>query len=493
MRKRTFRRFSPRCDVLEARRLLLGYTPAQITAAYALNAISFMSPSGTAITGNGAGQTIALIETYHDPNIQASLDGFDARYGLPNITLDVVNLAGNLTDGGWAGEESLDVEWAHAIAPGANIEVVEAAPGNNDAQSFSDFITAVQTASQTKGVSVVSMSLGSSEFSGESSSDSAFSTAGITYVASSGDGGTVEWPASAPDVLAVGGTTLRLSGAGYGSELGWAGTGGGLAVDETEPSYQEAVQSTGQRSTPDVSFEADPSTGVAVYYVPPNGTGDAGNWGIVGGTSVGAPAWAGILAIANQGRAVGGQPALSGGTQTVPALYSFASSAFRKVSLSFGINFGTTNTAINTPNYNTQTGLGSPVGSALVADLVAISNATDPIPPGSPPTSPPTPPATPPPAPTPPPFTIPTPIPVVTAPVAPITHVPAPLPAPVTAGPTPATPAPAAAPRAVPKKKAAVHAPPKHHAKTGHLVSRRKATAKPQSGKKTPGQSEHRA
>ena len=288
MRKRTFRRFSPRCDVLEARRLLLGYTPAQITAAYALNAISFMSPSGTAVTGNGAGQTIALIETYHDPNIQASLDGFDARYGLPNITLDVVNLAGNQTDGGWAGEESLDVEWAHAIAPGANIEVVEAAPGNNDAQSFSDFITAVQTASQTKGVSVVSMSLGSSEFSGESSSDAAFLTAGITYVASSGDGGTVEWPASAPDVLAVGGTTLRVSGAGYGSELGWAGTGGGLAVDETEPSYQEGAQSTGQRSTPDVSFEADPSTGVSVYYVPPNGTGDAGNWGIVGGTSVGA-------------------------------------------------------------------------------------------------------------------------------------------------------------------------------------------------------------
>ena len=100
-------------------------------------------------------------------------------------------------------------------------------------------LTAVQTASDTKGVSVVSMSLGSSEFAGETASDSVFSTPGVTYIASSGDAGTVEWPATAPDVLAVGGTTLRMSGGtSYGSELGWAGTGGGLSVSETEPSYQ---------------------------------------------------------------------------------------------------------------------------------------------------------------------------------------------------------------------------------------------------------------
>ncbi len=482
MRKRTVRRCRPGCDLLEERRLLLGYTPAQITAAYALNALSFTSPSGSNVTGDGTGQTIALVETYHDPNIQSSLDGFDAQYGLPKITLNVVDLAGNQTDQGWAAEETLDVEWAHAIAPGANIEVVEAAPGNSDAQSFSDFLSAVQTAGETKGVSVVSMSLGSSEFAGEMSSDSVFSTPDVTYIASSGDAGTVEWPATAPDVLAVGGTTLRLNGATtYGSELGWAGTGGGLSVSETEPTYQTGVQSTGMRSTPDVSFEADPSTGVAVFFVPPDGTPGIGNWGIVGGTSVGAPAWAGMIAIANQGRALLGAPTLSGATQTVPDLYALPASDFRKVPLSFGINFGTTNTAINTAAYNTQTGLGTPIGSALIAGLVGAANTTNPPPPSSPPT----PPATPPPVPTPPPFTIPTPAPV-TIPVAPITHVTAPTPTPTPQGATPTTPAPAAAPHAVPRKKtpATAHAP-KHHAKTGHLVSRHKTTARTKDTKKT--------
>ena len=301
--------------------MLLGFTPSQLTAAYALNAISFATGSGASVKGDGTGQTIALIETYHDPEIQASLDGFDAKFGLPKITLNVINQAGNRTDFGWAGEETLDVEWAHAIAPGANITVVEATPGNNDTQAFAGLMTAIETASQTTGVSVVSLSLGGPEFSGEIGSDGVFSTAGITFVASSGDYGTVEWPATVPNVLAVGGTTLRLNGgSGYGSETGWAGTGGGLSVDETEASYQQVVQSTGMRSTPDVAFLADPTTGVAVYFVPPNNAPGVGTWGIVGGTSVGAPAWAGILAIANQGRALLGQPALTGATQTVPAL-----------------------------------------------------------------------------------------------------------------------------------------------------------------------------
>src|ERR1017187_6969892 len=186
MRKRTRRRFRPRWDHLDDRCLLSGYTPAQITAAYGLNAISFTSSSGAKVTGDGAGQTIALVEVYHDPNIQASLDAFDAAYGLPKITLDVIDQAGNLTDAGWAGEESMDVEWAHAIAPGANIVVVEAAAGNNDTQGYNDFVTAVQTASQTKGVTAVSMSLGMDEYTGESAADSGFTTAGITYIASSG-------------------------------------------------------------------------------------------------------------------------------------------------------------------------------------------------------------------------------------------------------------------------------------------------------------------
>ena len=82
--------------------------------------------------GNGSGETIALIEMYHDPNLQSDLKTFDAQYGLPNPSLTVVDQAGTQTNSGWALEESMDVEWAHAIAPGANILVVEAAPSNSE-------------------------------------------------------------------------------------------------------------------------------------------------------------------------------------------------------------------------------------------------------------------------------------------------------------------------------------------------------------------------
>ena len=119
MRKRRRRALRPLCDYLDDRSLPSGFTPAQITSAYGLNAISLSSSAGTTVTGDGTGQTIALIETYHDPNIQASLNAFDIAYGLPHLTLTVINQAGSQTDSDWSVEESLDVEWAHAIAPGA--------------------------------------------------------------------------------------------------------------------------------------------------------------------------------------------------------------------------------------------------------------------------------------------------------------------------------------------------------------------------------------
>ena len=122
----------PFVDQLDDRCLLSGssgLTPAQITAAYGLNAITFTTSSGSTVKGDGTGETIALIEMYHDPNLASDLHTFDQQYGLPDPTLNVVNQAGTQTDSGWGQEESLDVEWAHAIAPGASILVVEAAPG----------------------------------------------------------------------------------------------------------------------------------------------------------------------------------------------------------------------------------------------------------------------------------------------------------------------------------------------------------------------------
>ena len=176
-------------------------------------------------------------------------------------------------------------------------------------------MAAVQTASTTSGVAVVSMSWGFPEFSGETAYDSYFTTPGITYVAASGDSPGVEYPAASPDVVAVGGTTLTLSSSGgYGSETAWDDSGGGYSQYEAEPAYQESVQTTGQRSTPDVAFDANPDTGVEIYFTPASGGGgwqttQQGSWEEVGGTSLGTPAWAAIIAIADQGRALpAGEP-----------------------------------------------------------------------------------------------------------------------------------------------------------------------------------------
>ena len=159
------------------------------------------------------------------------------------------------------------------------------------------------------------------------------------------------------------------------------------------------------------------------------------------GRASAAPAWAGVMAIVNQGRALAGEMSFSGGTQTVPALYALPSTAFHKVAIT---SSGGSNQAINTASYNTQTGLGTPNGSVLIGDLVGVgTSASAPTSPTSTPSAPSSPPA----IPEPPPFTIPTPIPI---PVSnPVTVPPKVLAPPPTfappAGAAPATPAPACA------------------------------------------------
>src|SRR5207244_2794009 len=199
-------------------------------------------------------------------------------------------------DTGWAGEIALDVEWAHAIAPGASILLVEA-----NSASFADLLTAVDTAASYPGVSAVSMSWGGGEFSGESAYDPHFSHPGVTFVASAGDSGTPpEWPSISPNVVSVGGTSLTLtSGGGYGSETGWRSGGGGTSAYVPKPTYQTYVStpSSTKRTGPDVAYDADPNTGVLVY------DSVNGGWFAYGGTSAGAPQWAALVAIADQGRA----------------------------------------------------------------------------------------------------------------------------------------------------------------------------------------------
>ncbi len=336
-----------------------GLSPSQVSSAYGANQISFGS-----VTGNGAGQTIAIVDASYDPNIASDLQAFDAQYGLqgPASFTQYVENGLRQIDSGWALETALDVEWAHAMAPAANIVLVEAQPTVND------LFSAVTFASQLPGVSVVSMSWGAGEFAGESAYDSVFTTPaghnGVTFVASSGDSGTTEYPSTSPNVLAVGGTTLDLTSSGsYVSETAWSSSGTGTSPFESQPVWQTGATtaaglgSTG-RTTPDVSFDANPSTGVSVFDSIPYGYGRS-DWYTVGGTSVGAPSWAGLIAITDQGLALHGVGSLS---NAQASLYQISSSAF---------NHPTTGSASTT--YALSTGLGSPKASEVVSALVALN------------------------------------------------------------------------------------------------------------------------
>lgn len=343
--------------------------PSQVQTAYGVNLISF---SGTA--GTGAGQTIAIIDAYNDPDIISDASAFNTEFGLQQFnvnggpTLTVRNQTGgtslpaNSTPGGWDMEESLDVEWAHSIAPQANIILFEANSNSN-----SDLYQAVATAADTAGVSVVSMSFAGGESWGETSSDATFTTPsghqGVTFLASSGDNGTpAGYPAYSPNVVAVGGTSLSVDSSGdYLGESAWSSGGGGISQVEAQPSYQQGKvngTSSTNRTVPDVSMDADPNTGVYVldsYY---------GGWLEVGGTSLSCPMWAGLISIADQGRVAASEGTLDGPSQTLPMLYSLPSSDFHDITT------GNNGTYSATTGYDLVTGLGTPIANLLVPGLV---------------------------------------------------------------------------------------------------------------------------
>ena len=305
-----------------------GLSPQQISAAYGIGSIQLGS-----VVGDGSGQTIAIVDAFDDPALVDSTDPnflgsdlhkFDAAFGLADppsfLKLDEnggQSLPSASGASGWSLEESLDVEWAHAVAPAANIVLVEA----NDA-TVPSVMDAVDTARRLPGVSVVCMSFGSGEVGSETSNDPTFTTPvgheGVTFVAISGSGGSPGYyPAYSPNVLAVGGSTLTVFANGYGGETAWSGSGGGQSTVETEPGYQEPVQTSGRRQSPDVAFDADPSSGVAVYDSYDEGAGSP--WIDVGGTSVGASCWSGLIAITNQLRASAGAFAARLGRRPPPS------------------------------------------------------------------------------------------------------------------------------------------------------------------------------
>lgn len=326
-----------------------GYSPAQVKAYLGL-------------TGTGTGQTIAIVTAYDAPTIASDLAKFDTTFGLaaPPTFKKVSQTGGtNLpaVDAGWATETSLDVEWAHAVAPGAAILLVEAT-----SNSLANLDTAISYASKQPGVTVISNSWGSLEIQGETTLDSYCKLTTAVCVAASGDvGNPGTYPAYNPYVLAVGGTNLALTSAGaVTSEASWSGSGGGQSAWEPKPSYQNAVNTSAKRGIPDVSYAADPAKGFSVYDSTAY-TGQAG-WFQMGGTSAGAPQWSGILAATNQLRKAAGKATFAASQTTNFPLHAAV------YSLSAGIadiTSGPTNGAcgaVCTPalGYDFVTGRGSP-------------------------------------------------------------------------------------------------------------------------------------
>jgi hypothetical protein len=352
--------------------LLSVNTPAQILHSYGFDNLKL----------DGSGQTIAIVTAYDNPNIAGDLQAFDRQFNLPDPVLTKATPEGlPRGDVGWGLETALDVQWAHAVAPGANILLVEA-----KSSRLSDLLGAVDYARQQSGVVAVSMSWGGQEFLNESAFDAYFTTpadhiggsglrGGITFVAASGDSGAgVEWPAVSPNVLAVGGTRLFNDAAGnYLGETAWGGSGGGVSSIVNEPGYQAQFHAghsalSGGRSTPDVSFTADPKSGVIVF----DSFGYNG-FVRVGGTSVGAPQWAGLVALADQALALGGVGSLDGSSQTLPLLYQLADT-------SASTYFHDVTWGSNDSSASQATGLGSPVADQLVRGLAAAEGVslTDP-------------------------------------------------------------------------------------------------------------------
>jgi len=276
-------------------------TPASLACVYRLvkNRIKGCPIHGTTALPNAGVGAIAIVAAYDNPYAANDLQVFSNQFGLPAANFQQVYADGHQPKndaGDWSLDEALDIEMAHAAAPNAMIFLVEAA-----ANTWPDLMLAEDVAGKlvaANGGGVVSNSWTSSEFQGESQFDSHFQAPGVVYIASSGDKGLgVGYPAVSPFVVGAGGTSLNRSASGnFKSETYWngcnGGGGGGTSAVYTRPPYQNAIRKIvgDHRGSPDLSSDASPCTGPAMYDA------DGGyGWFQIGGTSVSAPYLAGII------------------------------------------------------------------------------------------------------------------------------------------------------------------------------------------------------
>ncbi len=339
---------------------VLGYTPAEIR-------------SYLGLSGDGTGVTVGIVDAFHSPTLHSDVNHFSGRFGLPPacrrhhtsgcFVLRQMTRPHTRTNLGWQVEESLDVEWVHAIAPMATIVVSEARTN-----SIKSLFTALRRAANAPGVVVIGNSWGGFEGRGETNFDHFCELSSAVCVFASGDFGAPGfYPAYSPDVVAVGGTSLNLgAGGSVVSETAWScrfdcrgtgGSGGGVSRFEPRPGYQDPVSTATGRGIPDVSFDADVNTGVPVFAT----LRHHHFWFLVGGTSFSAQAWTAIIAVADQTRTT---PLHATGFEAQQAIYGLT---LRDITE--GTN-GVCATCTAGPGYDFVTGLGSPrpgVDAALAA------------------------------------------------------------------------------------------------------------------------------
>jgi subtilase family serine protease len=326
-----------------------GYGPVQFQTAYGLTAAAAASTS----------EVVAIVDAYDDSSAKSNLDTFSTNFGLAVMPtcpgapaagcFKKVNQTGGSTlpagNTGWGLEISLDLDTVHAVCPNCGILLVEA-NSNND----SDLYTAEDYAAAH--ANVVSNSWGGGEYGSQTVDDSHFNHPGVAITVSSGDSGYaggVEYPSSSRYVTAVGGTTLNLNGTNNrASETVWNGAGSGCSAYDSKPGWQ-TDGGCAMRTVADVSADADPNTGAAVYD-----TYGYGGWLQVGGTSLAAPLIGSVYALAGVG-----------GTSGYPSSYPYAHTA-SLYDVTSGSNGSCSPSYLchGAVGYDGPSGLGTPNGTA---------------------------------------------------------------------------------------------------------------------------------